>query len=76
MFGLDEGQITDMLKVGYENASEDMLARKLGEARAEAEALIAGIHGALVADRDLLSDSELADLQIEIESLQAVDRQP
>ena len=70
-FGLDEGQITDMLKAGYENAGEDMLARKLGEARVEAEALIAGIHGALAADGDLLSDSELADLQGEIESLQA-----
>ena len=67
----DEGEITDMLKAGYENAGEDMLARKLGEARVEAEALIAGIHGALAADGDLLSDSELADLQGEIESLQA-----
>ena len=38
-FGLDEAQVTDMLKAGYEHASEDMLARKLGEARVEAEAL-------------------------------------
>ena len=65
-FGLEEGQIADMLKAGYEHAGEDMLARKLGEARVEAEALIAGIHSALAADRDLLSDAELADLQGEI----------
>ena len=70
-FGLDEGQITDMLQAGYENAGEDMLVRKLGEARVEAEALIAGIHGALAADGDLLSESELADLRGEIESLHA-----
>lgn len=70
-FGLDEGQITDMLKAGYEHASEDMLARKLGEARVEAESLIAGIHAALAQDRDLLSETELADLETEIKALNA-----
>ena len=70
-FGLDEGQITDMLKAGYEHASEDMLARKLGEARVEAESLIAGIHAALAQDRDLLSELELADLETEISALNA-----
>ena len=70
-FGLDEGQITDMLKAGYEHASEDMLARKLGEARVEAESLIAGIRAALAQDRDLLSELELADLETEISALNA-----
>ena len=70
-FGLDEGQITDMLKAGYEHASEDMLARKLGEARVEAESLIAGIDAALAQDRDLLSETELADLETEISALNA-----
>ena len=69
-FGLDEGQITDMLTAGYEHASEDMLARKLGEARAEAEALMAGIHAALAQDQDLLSETELADLEGEIAALE------
>ena len=69
-FGLDEGQITDMLTAGYEHASEDMLARKLGEARVEAEALIAGIHAALAQDQDLLSETELADLEGEIAALE------
>lgn len=68
-FGLDEGQITDMLTAGYEHASEDMLARKLGEARVEAESLIAGIHAALAQDQDLLSETELADLEGEIVAL-------
>ena len=69
-FGLDERQITDMLKAGYEHASEDMLARKLGEARIEAESLISGINAALALDRDLLSDAELADLEIQIVALE------
>ena len=69
-FGLDEGQITDMLTAGYEHASEDMLARKLGGARVEAEALIAGIHAALAQDQDLLSETELADLEGEIAALE------
>ena len=69
-FGLDEGQITDMLTAGYEHASEDMLARKLGEARVEAESLIAGIHAALAQDQDLLSETELADLEGEIGALE------
>lgn len=69
-FGLDEGQITDMLTAGYEHASEDMLARKLGEARVEAEALIAGIHAALAQDQDLLSETELADLEGELAALE------
>jgi len=69
-FGLDEGQITDMLTAGYEHASEDMLARKLGETRVEAESLIAGIHAALAQDQDLLSETELADLEGEIAALE------
>ena len=69
-FGLDEGQITDMLTAGYEHASEDMLARKLGEARVEAESLIASIHAALAQDQDLLSETELADLEGEIAALE------
>ena len=69
-YGLDEGQITDMLTAGYEHASEDMLARKLGETRVEAESLIAGIHAALAQDQDLLSETELADLEGEIAALE------
>ena len=69
-FGLDEGQITDMLTAGYEHDSVDMLARKVGEARAEAEALMAGIHAALAQDQDLLSETELADLEGEIAALE------
>ena len=68
-FGLDESQITDMLKAGYEHASEDMLARKLAEARVEAESLIAGLRAAMSVDGDLLSADERADLEAGIDAL-------
>jgi molecular chaperone HscA len=71
-FGLDEAQITDMLKAGYEHASEDMLARKLGEARVEAEALLEGLQAAIKADGDLLSADESAALQSDMKNLEAV----
>ena len=70
-FGLDEAQITDMLKAGYEYASEDMLARKLGEARVEAEALLEGLRAAMTADGDLLSADESAALQSDMKNLEA-----
>lgn len=71
-FGLDEGQITEMLKAGYEYASEDMLARKIAEARVEAEALLTGLQAALAADGDLLSAEETAELQRDMTALETV----
>ena len=71
-FGLDEAQITDMLKAGYEHASEDMLARKLGEARVEAEALLDGLQAAMMADGDLLSANETDALQADMKNLETV----
>jgi molecular chaperone HscA len=71
-FGLDEGQITEMLKAGYEYASEDMLARKIGEARVEAEALLAGLQAALAADGDLLFAEETTELQRDMTALETV----
>ena len=71
-FGLSEGQITEMLKAGYEHAGEDMQARKLGEAQVEAEGLLAGLRAALAKDADLLSDAELRDLEHSAAALEAV----
>ena len=71
-FGLSEGQITEMLKAGYEHAGEDMQARKLGEAQVEAEGLLAGLRAALAKDGDLLSDAELRDLEQTAAALEAV----
>ena len=71
-FGLDETQITEMLKAGYEHAGEDMLARKLGEARVEAEALLEGLHNALSRDGDLLSSDEQQALETGMAHLSTV----
>ena len=71
-FGLSAGQITEMLKAGYEHAGEDMHARKLGEAQVEAEGLLAGLRAALAKDGDLLSDAELRDLEQNAAALEAV----
>ena len=71
-FGLSEGQITEMLKAGYEHAGEDMQARKLGEAQVEAEGLLAGLRAALAKDGDLLADAELRDLEQNAAALEAV----
>jgi molecular chaperone HscA len=49
-----------------------MLARKIGEARIEAEALLAGLQAALAADGDLLSGEETTELQRDITALEAV----
>jgi molecular chaperone HscA len=71
-FGLDEAQITEMLKAGYEHAGEDMLARKLGEALVEAEALLDGLQAAMTVDGDLLSADETAALQSDMKNLERV----
>ena len=71
-FGLSEGQITEMLKAGYEHAGEDMQARKLGEAQVDAQGLLAGLRAALAKDGDLLSDTELRDLEQNAAALEAV----
>ena len=71
-FGLDELDITDMLKASYEFAAEDMVARKLAEAGVEAEALIEGLRAALAQDGDLLDSDEAQTLQEEMARLEQV----
>ena len=68
-FGLDEGQITEMLRASYANASDDMQARKLAEVRIEAEALETGLRAAIELDGDLLEDQERETLLAQIEAL-------
>ena len=71
-FGLDELDITDMLKASYEFAAEDMVARKLAEAGVEAEALLEGLRAALAQDGDLLDSDEAQVLQEEMARLEQV----
>ena len=49
-----------------------MLARQLGEARVEAEALLDGLLAAMTADGDLLSADETAALQSDMKNLETV----
>ena len=71
-FGLDETQITQMLKASYEFAAEDMIARQLTEARVEAEALLAGLEAAMRQDADLLSAEETQQLENDMRALEEV----
>lgn len=71
-FGLDELDITDMLKASYEFAAEDMIARKLAEAGVEAEVLLEGLRAALAQDGDLLDSDEAQTLQEEMARLEQV----
>ncbi|HEY4084212.1 MAG TPA: Fe-S protein assembly chaperone HscA [Burkholderiaceae bacterium] len=54
-YGLADDQIAAMLKDGFSSAESDMQARKLREARVEAERMGLATHSALEADGDLLS---------------------
>jgi molecular chaperone HscA len=71
-FGLDEAQITDMLRASYENAAEDMNARQLAEARVEGEALLAGLRAAIAQDGDLLLSDESQELDDGMRRLEAM----
>lgn len=71
-FGLDETQITEMLKASYEFATEDMTARQLAEARVEGEGLLAGLQSAIAQDGDLLSADEVQQLEADMRALEAV----
>ena len=71
-FGLDETQITEMLKASYENAAEDMNARQLTEARVEGEALLAGLRSAIAQDGDLLLSDESQQLDEGMRALEVI----
>ncbi len=57
-YGLADDQIAQMLKDGFAHAEGDMAARKLREARVEAERLVLATRAALAADGALLTDAE------------------
>ena len=57
-YGLSEGQITDMLQSSYTYAEEDREARKLLEARVEAERIYEALESALEKDGDILLSQE------------------
>ena len=59
-YGLADEQITSMLKDGFAHAADDIEARRLREARVEAQRMVLATRAALRADGDLLGADERA----------------
>ena len=75
-YGLSDDQIAAMLKDGFLHADDDMAARKLREARVEAERMILATRSALLADGSLLDATErsaVESLIAQAEALAAID---
>lgn len=68
-YGLEEQQITEMLKASMNNAKEDMQARMLKEQQVEAARVLEALDAALQQDQDLLSETELSALQCPMRTL-------
>ncbi len=58
-YGLADDQIASMLRDGFASAETDMVARRLSEARVEAERMTLATRAALAADADLLDLAEV-----------------
>ena len=69
-YGLEDSDITRMLRDSYAHAEEDIAARALREAQVEAERTLEAMLVALQEDgAELLSEQELADLERALEAL-------
>ena len=71
-YGLSDDQIAGMLKDGFASAEGDMAARKLREARVEAERMVLATRSALAADGDLLPETEREALDARLVALAAM----
>ncbi|TXI23405.1 MAG: Fe-S protein assembly chaperone HscA [Roseateles sp.] len=72
-YGLSDDQIAGMLKDGFASAEVDMAARKLREAKVEAERMVLATRSALQADGDLLPETERQALETRLVALAAMD---
>jgi len=70
-YGLSDNAIADMLKDGFASAEGDMQARKLREARVDAERMILATRSALAADGDLLDVDQTAVIESLLTALAA-----
>ncbi len=72
-YGLDDRQVTKMLKASYTHAREDMQARALREQQVEADRIIEDLTAALAQDgKALLSESEYHCLEVALDELKTV----
>ncbi|HZF18628.1 MAG TPA: Fe-S protein assembly chaperone HscA, partial [Burkholderiales bacterium] len=68
-YGLDDGQITQMLRDSFDHAKEDVHLRALKEQQVEGGRMVEATEAALREDADLLSAEESAALRSELEAL-------
>src|SRR5258708_13498625 len=68
-YGLDDGQITQMLRDSFDHAKEDVHLRALKEQQVEGARMLEATEAALRDDADLLSAEESAALRSEPEPL-------
>jgi molecular chaperone HscA len=68
-YGLDEDEITRMLKDSFGSADDDMRARALREQQVDAQRLIEATTAALSADGDLLSAAERSEIDASLAAL-------
>ena len=71
-FGLDDKQISQMIKDSMSNAAEDMQARMLKEQQVEAARVIESVQAALAADSKLLNSDEISVIESAIKLLAQV----
>jgi molecular chaperone HscA len=71
-FGLDDNQISQMIKDSMNNAEGDMQARMLKEQQVEAARVIESVQAALVTDSRLLNNEEILAIESTIKSLSDV----
>ncbi|MBS1155940.1 MAG: Fe-S protein assembly chaperone HscA [Proteobacteria bacterium] len=69
-YGLSDEEISRMLTDSMQHAQDDKEARKLAEARVEAESILNAVRAALDADSQLLSEAERASIEAAIAALQ------
>ncbi|KQV92547.1 Fe-S protein assembly chaperone HscA [Pelomonas sp. Root1237] len=72
-YGLGDDEIANMLKDGFASAEGDMAARKLREAKVEAERMVLATRSALAADGDLLPAAERDALEARLKDLAKMD---
>ena len=70
-YGLADDQIAQMLKDGFAHAEDDMAARKLREARVDAERLVLATRAALAVDGALLSGDERVAIEAQLQFVTA-----
>ncbi|NMP30971.1 Fe-S protein assembly chaperone HscA [Thalassotalea sp. M1531] len=71
-FGLDEGQIATMIQDSMSNAKDDIQARMLKEQQVEAARVLESVRSALAADKQLLSEEELHNIEFALSTLDNV----